>query len=471
MRIPSVSADPARADDVRRSAEATADLFRAEGFDDVRDPHRRRRRAGRGRPQAGARGAPTVLLYAHHDVQPVGDLDRLGQRAVRADRARRPALRPRRGRRQGRHRRAPRRGPGLRRRPAGRCDGARRGRGGGRFTDARGVPRRAPGPARRRRDRDRRLRQLGHRRARADHQPARPGRLLRRGRARSSTVCTPACGAGSCPTRSRRWSGCSPPSTTTTGDVAVEGLAPRPAADVDYPLDRVRAESGLADGRRADRLRLGRRAALDQAVDRDDRHRRDPHGRRQQHPDPRRSGRRSRSGSPPGDDSQRRDEAPRGHTSKHVPVGRPGSRSPRASTASRPRSTRPGRRTTRRGRPSRRPGTASSRSTSASAARSPSSPPSATRSPKPPSWSPASRTPTPARTVPTRACTSPSSSGSASPRRSCSTTSPNLPESGPRRTAAAGTLALAGRPDRQAGRHLDRAARGPVRHIRRPTVP
>ena len=36
VRIPSVSADPARADDVRRSAEATAELFRAEGFDDVR---------------------------------------------------------------------------------------------------------------------------------------------------------------------------------------------------------------------------------------------------------------------------------------------------------------------------------------------------------------------------------------------------------------------------------------------------
>ena len=36
VRIPSVSADPARAEDVRRSAEATAELFRAEGFDDVR---------------------------------------------------------------------------------------------------------------------------------------------------------------------------------------------------------------------------------------------------------------------------------------------------------------------------------------------------------------------------------------------------------------------------------------------------
>jgi acetylornithine deacetylase/succinyl-diaminopimelate desuccinylase-like protein len=73
VRIPSVSADPARADDVRRSAEATAELFSAEGFDDVQIL-----RAGGGAPAVVARrpapeGAPTVLLYAHHDVQPVGD--------------------------------------------------------------------------------------------------------------------------------------------------------------------------------------------------------------------------------------------------------------------------------------------------------------------------------------------------------------------------------------------------------------
>src|SRR3954467_12239640 len=73
VRIPSVSADPARKAEVRRSAEATADLFRAEGFDDVQILT-----AGQGAPAVVARrpapeGAPTVLLYAHHDVQPVGD--------------------------------------------------------------------------------------------------------------------------------------------------------------------------------------------------------------------------------------------------------------------------------------------------------------------------------------------------------------------------------------------------------------
>lgn len=72
VRIPSVSADPERAHEVRRSAEATADLLRAAGFDDVQILS-----AAGGAPAVVAHrpapeGAPTVLLYAHHDVQPEG---------------------------------------------------------------------------------------------------------------------------------------------------------------------------------------------------------------------------------------------------------------------------------------------------------------------------------------------------------------------------------------------------------------
>jgi len=74
IRIPSVSADPARQADVQRSAEATAALFEAEGFE-VKIV-----RAGAGAPaviakKAAPEGKPTVLLYAHHDVQPTGSVD------------------------------------------------------------------------------------------------------------------------------------------------------------------------------------------------------------------------------------------------------------------------------------------------------------------------------------------------------------------------------------------------------------
>ena len=81
--------------------------------------------------------------------------------AVRADRARRPAVRPRCGRRQGRDRRAPGRRTGLWQRSAGGRDGVRRGRGGDRFADPAAAARRVLRRAGRRRDRDRRLGQLG----------------------------------------------------------------------------------------------------------------------------------------------------------------------------------------------------------------------------------------------------------------------------------------------------------------------
>ncbi|HET6562504.1 MAG TPA: dipeptidase [Marmoricola sp.] len=72
VRIPSVSALPQHAEDVQRSASATAALFEAEGFEVELLT------AGDSPPavvatKAGPAGAPTVLLYAHHDVQPVGD--------------------------------------------------------------------------------------------------------------------------------------------------------------------------------------------------------------------------------------------------------------------------------------------------------------------------------------------------------------------------------------------------------------
>jgi acetylornithine deacetylase/succinyl-diaminopimelate desuccinylase-like protein len=71
VRIPSIWADPAHADDTRRSAEAVAALARDAGGRDVRILY-----AGGG-PAVVAHwpapaGAPTVLLYAHHDVQPTG---------------------------------------------------------------------------------------------------------------------------------------------------------------------------------------------------------------------------------------------------------------------------------------------------------------------------------------------------------------------------------------------------------------
>ena len=73
VRIQSVSADPERAGEVEESARKTAELLTAEGVgaEIVR--------ARDGAPPAvigerrGPEGAPVVLLYAHHDVQPEND--------------------------------------------------------------------------------------------------------------------------------------------------------------------------------------------------------------------------------------------------------------------------------------------------------------------------------------------------------------------------------------------------------------
>ncbi len=72
VRIESVWADPARRSEVYRSAELTAKLLAEAGFGDVRTVESGGAPAVIARHPAPA-GAPTVLLYAHHDVQPEGD--------------------------------------------------------------------------------------------------------------------------------------------------------------------------------------------------------------------------------------------------------------------------------------------------------------------------------------------------------------------------------------------------------------
>jgi acetylornithine deacetylase/succinyl-diaminopimelate desuccinylase-like protein len=72
VRIPSIWADPAHAEDTRRSADAVAELAAEAGAADVTIVA-----AEGGAPAVIAHwpappGAPTVLLYAHHDVQPTG---------------------------------------------------------------------------------------------------------------------------------------------------------------------------------------------------------------------------------------------------------------------------------------------------------------------------------------------------------------------------------------------------------------
>ena len=73
VRIQSVSADPSRLAEVDKSAQKTAQLLAAEGVEAEIV------RAYDGAPPAvigerkGPAGAPIVLLYAHHDVQPEND--------------------------------------------------------------------------------------------------------------------------------------------------------------------------------------------------------------------------------------------------------------------------------------------------------------------------------------------------------------------------------------------------------------
>ncbi len=79
LAIPSISADPARHADVRRSADWLAGHLRTTGFP-VAEVWETAGQAGPGMPAVFAHwpaadpGAPVVLVYGHHDVQPVEPL-------------------------------------------------------------------------------------------------------------------------------------------------------------------------------------------------------------------------------------------------------------------------------------------------------------------------------------------------------------------------------------------------------------
>ena len=133
LRIPSVSADPNRRDDMHRAAEWVADQFRRMRFADRGDPHGRpsaglRRVAGRARRPDG----PGLRPLRRAAGRAAGKMDHA---PLRADPPRRQPLRPRRHRRQGPDVHAPeeRRGLDHRRGPAAaEPEVPHRGRGGGR---------------------------------------------------------------------------------------------------------------------------------------------------------------------------------------------------------------------------------------------------------------------------------------------------------------------------------------------------
>jgi acetylornithine deacetylase/succinyl-diaminopimelate desuccinylase-like protein len=75
LRIPSISADPAHAPDVRRSADWLADAFRRDGFPTVEVWDAGGAPAVFAEWPAAEPDAPAVLVYGHHDVQPVDPLE------------------------------------------------------------------------------------------------------------------------------------------------------------------------------------------------------------------------------------------------------------------------------------------------------------------------------------------------------------------------------------------------------------
>ena len=75
VAIPSISASDAHAGEVRRTGEECARLLAEAGYRDVRLLEVEGAHPAVYGHLPGPEGAPTVLLYAHYDVQPVGDLE------------------------------------------------------------------------------------------------------------------------------------------------------------------------------------------------------------------------------------------------------------------------------------------------------------------------------------------------------------------------------------------------------------
>ena len=80
VRIPSVSSSAFDQSELQRSAAKVADILRSSGVTDIDIVTLETEDHGTGRPailahKKGPAGAPTVLLYAHHDVQPPGERD------------------------------------------------------------------------------------------------------------------------------------------------------------------------------------------------------------------------------------------------------------------------------------------------------------------------------------------------------------------------------------------------------------
>ncbi len=78
VRIPGIAWDAFPAENLEKSAEAVAELFRSTGVFELVEIRRAEANGKVGAPAVVARraarnGRPQVLLYAHHDVQPPGD--------------------------------------------------------------------------------------------------------------------------------------------------------------------------------------------------------------------------------------------------------------------------------------------------------------------------------------------------------------------------------------------------------------